>query len=93
MCLETAGDAKDKACLRSVQGKGSGSWLEAVPSSEKLALNPSEFCLAALLRIGCKCHLEVGCHTVNVGKFSTKTDPIFLVVNMEEALYGSMILL
>ena len=32
MCLETAGDAKDKARLRSVQGKGSGSWLEAVPS-------------------------------------------------------------
>ena len=43
MCLETAGDAKDKAHLRSVQGKGSGSWLEAVPSSEKLVLTPASF--------------------------------------------------
>ena len=53
MCLETAGDAKDKARLRLVQGKGSGSWLEAVPSSEELVLNPSEFRSATLLRMGC----------------------------------------
>ena len=51
--LETAGDAKDKARLRSVQGKDSGSWLEPVSSSEKLALNPTKDCLTALLRRGC----------------------------------------
>ncbi|XP_062523571.1 uncharacterized protein LOC134198228 [Corticium candelabrum] len=53
MCLQTAGDAKDKARLRSVQGKVTGSWLEAVPSLEKLAFNHIEFDLAALLRMGC----------------------------------------
>ena len=53
MCLGTAGDAKGKARLRSVERIGSGSWLEAVPFSEKLAFNPSEFRLAALLRMGC----------------------------------------
>ena len=50
--LQGAVNKRDAARFRSVCGRGSGSWLEAVPSSEKLALNPSEFRLAALMRIG-----------------------------------------
>ena len=38
--------------LLSVQDKGAGSWLEAIPTEESLALKPSEFRLAASLRLG-----------------------------------------
>ena len=30
---------KDAACLKSLQGKGSGVWLDCIPSSQKLALS------------------------------------------------------
>ena len=43
---------EDTACLRSLQGRGSGAWLDAVPTSRKLAISPGLFCLAAFIRLG-----------------------------------------
>ena len=43
---------EDIARFRSLQGKGAGSWLEAIPYSYSLALEPNEFRLAACLRMG-----------------------------------------
>ena len=40
---------KDAARLKSLQGKGSGAWLERIRSSQKLAISPSfidSFCQA-----------------------------------------------
>ena len=50
-CLETAISQSDRAVanFRSIRGKGAGSWLEAIPTEEILALRPDEFCLAAYL--------------------------------------------
>ena len=50
--MEDAPTSRDAARLRSLQGKGAGAWLEAVPSSKKLALRPSGFRLASFLRLG-----------------------------------------
>ena len=50
--MEDTPTTRDAARLRSLQGKGAGAWLEAVPSSQKLALKPSEFRLASFLRLG-----------------------------------------
>ena len=53
ICLiENATSLRDDARLRSLQGKSAGSWLSAIPTSGKLALKPSEFRLAAYLRLG-----------------------------------------
>ena len=38
--------------LRSVHGRGPGAWLQTIPTSDKLAINPGEFCLVACLRFG-----------------------------------------
>ena len=43
---------KDAARLLSLQGKGAGAWLSAVPSSKKFALSPNSFILAASVRLG-----------------------------------------
>ena len=51
--LDQSQDQHQAARLRSIQGPGCGSWLEAAPSSDRLAFKPSEFRLAALLRLGC----------------------------------------
>ena len=50
--IENATSLRDGTRLRSLQGKGAGSWLSAIPTSEKLALKPSKFPLAAYLRLG-----------------------------------------
>ena len=50
--IENATSLQDGARLRSLQGKGAGSWLSAIPTSGKFALKPSEFWLAAYLRLG-----------------------------------------
>ena len=50
--MEDTPTTRGAARLRSLQGKGAGAWLEAVPSSQKLALKPSEFRLASFLRLG-----------------------------------------
>ena len=54
ICLETATQTSDRdaARIRSTQGQGAGSWLEAIPTEEALALKPNEFRLAASLRLG-----------------------------------------
>ena len=43
---------RDAARLRSLQGKGAGSWLEVIPSSGKHALRANEFSIASYLRMG-----------------------------------------
>ena len=43
---------KDAARLRSLQGRGSRAWLDAIPTSRKLAISPGLFCLAAFIRLG-----------------------------------------
>ena len=50
--IETASCMRDEARLRSIQGKGAGAWLNAIPSSSKLALVSRDFHLAACLRLG-----------------------------------------
>ena len=52
-CLtENATSLRDGARLCSLQGKGAGSWLSTIPTSGKFTLGPSEFRLAAYLRLG-----------------------------------------
>ena len=34
---------RDVARMRSLQGRGAGAWLEAIPVSDKYAMEPSEF--------------------------------------------------
>ena len=43
---------KDSARLRSLQGKSAGSWLNAIPSTQNLAILPGNFRLAAFMRLG-----------------------------------------
>ena len=43
---------KDAARLLSLQGKGAGAWVSAVPSSKKSMLLPNSFILAASMRLG-----------------------------------------
>ena len=50
--LESIPTVKDAARLRSVQGKGAGAWLNAIPSKEPLTLKSSEFRLGVSLRLG-----------------------------------------
>ena len=40
------------ARFRLLQGLGAGAWLDSIPSSAKLALKPSDFCLAMRMRLG-----------------------------------------
>ena len=42
---------KDAARLLSLQGKGSGAWLSAAPSSKKFALSPNNSISAASMRL------------------------------------------
>ena len=52
-CLvANAPTARDAARFRSLQGKGAGAWLNAIPTSYEFALNPREFRLASRLRLG-----------------------------------------
>ena len=51
-CVTTATTRQDAARLRSVQGNGSGFWLEAILSSGKYTLEANEFRLASFLRLG-----------------------------------------
>ena len=50
--IENATSLRDGARLRSLQCKGAGSWLSAIPTSGKLTLKPSKVWLAAYLRFG-----------------------------------------
>ncbi|XP_062515316.1 uncharacterized protein LOC134190814 [Corticium candelabrum] len=43
---------KDSVPLRSLQGKGAGSWLNAIPSTQNLVILPGNFRLAAFMRLG-----------------------------------------
>ena len=60
--------ARDAARLRSLQGKGAGSWLDLVPSSQKFALSPGYFCLAAFVRLGLSMPLPPSATTCECGK-------------------------
>ena len=42
-CLSSAPHRRDAARLRSAQGRGSGAWLEALPSSDRYALMTKDF--------------------------------------------------
>ena len=50
--MENATTLRDEARFRSVQCKGAGSWLSAIPASREFALSSCEFCFAALVRLG-----------------------------------------
>ena len=69
-CLSSAPHRRDAATLRSAQGRGSGAWLEALPSSDRYALISKDFRLASFLRLGlpmpfkscinkCECGVEL----------------------------------
>ena len=55
--VDNATSLRDGARLRSLQRKGAGFWLSAIPTSGKLALKPSKFRFAAYLRLGLPLHL------------------------------------
>ena len=90
-CLETLISQSDRATakFRSIRGKGAGSWLEAIPTEELLALKPDEFRLAASLRLDIQYPhlLSTGTSSVNVA--SWQMNIIFLHANMEVGLCGS----
>ena len=50
--IDTTASVKAAACLRSLQGKGSGAWLQAIPISCKFALEQKQFQLVAYVRLG-----------------------------------------
>ena len=52
MCVAQAPSDQDGARIRSCQGCGAGSWLQAIPSAPKFVQKPSEFQLASSLRLG-----------------------------------------
>ena len=69
-CLSSAPHRRDAARLRSAQGRGSGAWLEALPSSDRYALITKDFRLASYLRLSlpmpfkscinkCECGVEL----------------------------------
>ena len=43
---------EDISRFLSIQGKGAESWLQVIPSLNKVALEPCAFCLAACSRLG-----------------------------------------
>ena len=43
---------KDSARLRSIQCKGAGAWLDAIPSSSEFAIESCDYRLASLMRLG-----------------------------------------
>ena len=50
-CVMQASSVKHAARIRSCQGCGAGSWLQAIPSAPKFVLKSSEFCVAAFFRL------------------------------------------
>lgn len=44
---------RDTATLLSLQDKGTGAWIDSIPTSEKPALNRMEFRLVASTKLGC----------------------------------------
>ena len=52
MDIATQTSDRDAARIRTIQGQGAGSWLEAIPIEEAITAKPNEFCLAASLRLG-----------------------------------------
>ena len=50
--INFASFSREASRLRSIQGRGAGAWLDAIPSSKKLALKPREFQLATFSRLG-----------------------------------------
>lgn len=70
--LDRAETDQCSARLRSVMAKESGSWIQAIPTSHELALQPREYRLAACLRLGlplpveklttCNCGSPIDCH-------------------------------
>ena len=50
--IQTDGRTDRQTDRQSIQGKGAGAWLNAIPSSSKLALVSLDFRLAACLRLG-----------------------------------------
>ena len=51
--IENSSSIQDQSRLSSLQGKGAGTWLLAVPTSSVVALCPCNYCLAKLMRLGC----------------------------------------
>ncbi|XP_062522026.1 uncharacterized protein LOC134196821 [Corticium candelabrum] len=50
--IEHSCSPRDAARLHSLKGKGAGAWIAAIPESANFALQPYEFRLACLLRLG-----------------------------------------
>ena len=59
---------KDAARSRFLQGKGSGAWLDAIPTSRKLAISPGLFHLAALMKLGLRLPLPQSVIECDCGK-------------------------
>ena len=69
--LENTTSLRDEARLRSLNGKGAGAWLSAIPSSRKFALNSCEFRLVAFLRLGLPLPYSDDIHTCDCGRTIT----------------------
>ena len=62
---------RSAAQFRSLQGLGAGAWLDSIPYSAKLALKPSDFCLAMRMRLGLEMPLS---SVVPICKFGKDID-------------------
>ena len=71
--VDNATSDRDAARIMSIYGQEASAWLDTIPTSDKNALKPSEFCLASYLRIGqplsyskwitkCDCGAEIDEH-------------------------------
>ena len=52
LSLNNSATARDASRLYSLQGKGAGAWLNAIPATQGFAFKPCDFRLASLVRLG-----------------------------------------
>ena len=65
--LNESSDDLSRARKRSVRGRGAGAWLQSIPTSDELAMNPCEFRIATCLRLGLPLPFEHWLSTCDCG--------------------------
>ena len=82
---ELTASKEDSARFQSLRGKGAGSWLEVIPSSNSLALGPNDFCLAVCLRMGISLGFTSWLEQCEFGRLSDNQDYHLITCKLEEA--------
>ena len=70
--LNESSDDLSRAHKRSVRGRGAGAWLQSIPMSGELAMNPCKFRIATCLRLGLPLPFE---HWLSTCDCSAEIDP------------------